>query len=151
MSVSVKLDPTVAACIIFENKVLLLLHTKLNKWLFPGGHIEANESPDTAIVREVKEEAGLDLILLQYSKIVIEKSLDEIEQLALPFHANIHNVGDHDHYCLFYLATAKNANFLTNHESQDIRWFTREEMNSLNNLPDSIKQMANRAFDLLDK
>jgi len=31
MSVSVKLDPTVAACIIFLNKDLLLLHTKLNK------------------------------------------------------------------------------------------------------------------------
>lgn len=150
MSDNVKLDLTVAACIIFENKVLLLLHTKLNKWLFPGGHIELNESPDTAIVREVKEEVGLDLILLQYSNIKIERGLDEIEPLALPFHTNIHNVGDHNHYCLFYLATVKNKNFLINHESQKIDWFSKEEVNDLANLPDSIKQMANKAFDLLN-
>ena len=54
------------------------------------------------------------------------------------------------HYCLFYLATVKNKNFLINHESQDIKWFSREEVNDLANLPDSIKQMANKAFDLLN-
>ncbi|MCB9802831.1 NUDIX domain-containing protein [Candidatus Nomurabacteria bacterium] len=144
-----KVDLTVGACIIFDNRVLLMLHTKLNKWLFPGGHIEPNESPDQAVIREVKEEAGLDLKLLQYSDMEIEKGPDELEKLALPFHANIHNVGDHDHYCLFYLGTVEDDNFTKNLESRDIRWFNKEELNNLINLPDSIKQMAIKALDLV--
>ncbi|MBT4648969.1 NUDIX domain-containing protein [bacterium] len=146
-----KLDLTVGACIIFEGKVLLLLHTKLNKWLFPGGHIEPNESPDKAIMREVKEETGLDLLLLQYSDIKINKGSDELEKLAIPFHANIHNVGDHNHYCLYYLAIVKNGSFLRNHESQDIKWLSKEDLIILDNVPNSIRQMANKAFDLLNE
>ena len=32
-----------------------------SKWLGVGGHIEENESPDDAILRETKEETGLTL------------------------------------------------------------------------------------------
>lgn len=32
------------------------------KWLGLGGHIEDNETPSDAVVREIKEEANLDLI-----------------------------------------------------------------------------------------
>ena len=146
-----KLDLTVGACIIFDDKVLLMLHTKLDKWLFPGGHIELNESPDKAIVREVKEETGLDLKLLQYSDIEVERGQDELEKLAIPFHANVHNVGDHDHYCLYYLATVKDDDFIRNNESKDIKWLTREEVLVLDNVPNSVRSMAVKAFDLLKK
>jgi 8-oxo-dGTP pyrophosphatase MutT (NUDIX family) len=39
--------------------VLLHLHRKLGMWLPPGGHIERDELPDDAAVREVFEETGL--------------------------------------------------------------------------------------------
>lgn len=54
-------DFTVATFVIHEGKVLLLWHKKLRKWLPPGGHIEPNELPDEAAVREVREEVGLDI------------------------------------------------------------------------------------------
>ena len=132
-----KLDLTVSACIVHEDKVLLLLHTKLKKWLFPGGHVDPNESLDDATVREVKEETGLDFVFSQKSPIA---SMEK-RSCALPFHANVHNVGDHDHYCAYYLGTVKNPNFIRNHESQDIQWFTLNEVEQLN-APDDIKAMA---------
>lgn len=32
-----------------------------NMWDIPGGHVEPNETPDQCIVREMKEEMGLDI------------------------------------------------------------------------------------------
>src|SRR3989344_4657964 len=109
-----KIDLTVSACIIFDGKILLMHHKKLDKWLFPGGHIDPNETPDGAILREVKEETGLNLIFVNFSE--LSKSPEEIEKLAIPFHANLHNVGDHDHHCSYYLGNVDNPNLVKNHE-----------------------------------
>ena len=58
------------AAIIFENeKGEFLLYLRDNKpdipfpdhWDLIGGHVEEGETPDEALVREVKEELGLDL------------------------------------------------------------------------------------------
>ena len=57
-------DFTVATFVVHEGKVLLLWHRKLGMWLPPGGHIEPNELPDEAAVREVREEAGLEVRLI---------------------------------------------------------------------------------------
>lgn len=42
-----------------KSKMLLIYHNGLNKWLPPGGHVEPDESPDLAVLREVREETGL--------------------------------------------------------------------------------------------
>ncbi|MDE1855818.1 MAG: NUDIX domain-containing protein [Candidatus Micrarchaeota archaeon] len=136
---NIKTDLTVGACIFFDNKILLVFHTKLNKWLFPGGHIEPNETPDTAIVREVKEETGLDFI---FSDFGMKKTEDVIRRLAIPFNANLHSVGDHNHYCMYYLGTVQTSEFLKNEESRDIRWFDRENIEELKNIPENVREMA---------
>ncbi len=50
---------TASALIIDEGKVLSVYHKKLGVWLYPGGHIEADENPEEALFREVREETGL--------------------------------------------------------------------------------------------
>jgi 8-oxo-dGTP pyrophosphatase MutT (NUDIX family) len=42
-----------------DGHVLLVEHRKLGWWLYPGGHIEPNEDPAQAVVREVAEETGI--------------------------------------------------------------------------------------------
>src|SRR3712207_2453622 len=49
---------TVAVFVVWEGMVLLHLHRKLGMWLPPGGHIERDELPDNAAIREVYEETG---------------------------------------------------------------------------------------------
>jgi 8-oxo-dGTP pyrophosphatase MutT (NUDIX family) len=42
-----------------EDRVLLVHHNKIGLWLYPGGHIDPNEDPAQAAVREVAEETGI--------------------------------------------------------------------------------------------
>lgn len=42
-------------------EVLLIYRKKTNDWTFPKGHVEAGEDAAMAVVREVKEETGLDV------------------------------------------------------------------------------------------
>jgi 8-oxo-dGTP pyrophosphatase MutT (NUDIX family) len=55
---------TVAVFVVWEGKVLLHRHRKLEMWLPPGGHIEKDELPDDAAVREVREETGVRVELV---------------------------------------------------------------------------------------
>lgn len=57
----------VTASIINDDKFLIIKENKpnaLNKWTFPGGHIEYGEDILFAAKREVKEETGLDIELV---------------------------------------------------------------------------------------
>ncbi|MGH3697497.1 MAG: NUDIX hydrolase [Pseudonocardiaceae bacterium] len=42
----------------------LIRHPRLGKWMLPGGHVEPNENPAEAALREVAEETGLAARLL---------------------------------------------------------------------------------------
>ncbi len=123
-----KRDLTVGAYIIHEGKLLLIFHNKLKIWLPPGGHIEQNETPDDAVKREVKEEVNLEIKLLQYNPLFTGRNVRE--ECALPFYTNIHNVGDHDHYGLFYLCEPKDITTLKGNpkELREYKWFYLEDL-----------------------
>lgn len=46
-----------------ENRILLCLRTDADIWNLPGGGIECGEAPWEGVVREVKEETGLDAVV----------------------------------------------------------------------------------------
>ncbi|HYM15755.1 MAG TPA: NUDIX domain-containing protein [Dehalococcoidia bacterium] len=50
---------TVTGFLCDGDRTLLHWHKKLRMWLPPGGHIDANEDPVQAVVREVLEETGI--------------------------------------------------------------------------------------------
>jgi 8-oxo-dGTP diphosphatase len=56
-----------ASAVVFDeaDRVLLVHHNKVRLWLYPGGHIDPNEDPAQAAVREVREEAGIDVEIIR--------------------------------------------------------------------------------------
>jgi 8-oxo-dGTP pyrophosphatase MutT (NUDIX family) len=56
-----------ATAYVFDpaGRILLLWHGKLLRWMPPGGHVDENELPEDAAVRECKEETGLDIEIVE--------------------------------------------------------------------------------------
>jgi 8-oxo-dGTP pyrophosphatase MutT (NUDIX family) len=56
---------TASVCVFNDEGAMLLVHhRKLDLWLYPGGHIDADEAPDEAAKREVLEETGIEVALI---------------------------------------------------------------------------------------
>ena len=50
---------TATGFVVQDGATLLHHHPKLAMWLPPGGHVEENEDPVQAVLREVEEETGI--------------------------------------------------------------------------------------------
>lgn len=64
------LDPKLASGALFtwDGGILLLrraIQPSYGKWVFPGGYVDRGETLETATIREVKEECGLDIRLVR--------------------------------------------------------------------------------------
>ena len=100
-----KIDFTVAIFVVHEGKILLIHHRKLDKWLPLGGHIELDEDPEQAALREAKEESGLDVELLGERPPTTEPGT---RALIAPRFLDIHRISDtHEHIGLIYWARPK--------------------------------------------
>ncbi len=123
-----KIDLTVGGYILFKERLLLIHHRKLDKWLPVGGHIELDETPDDALKREIFEETNLHVRILGVNELPLTDSVKA--NLAVPFHVNVHNVGDHDHVGLFYICEVKDPEeLIINDEVIQSRWFTKKMLN----------------------
>src|SRR5258705_6104772 len=100
-----KIDFTVAIFVVQEGRVLLIHHRKLDKWLPLGGHIELDEDPEQAALREAREESGLEVELLGERPPTTEPGT---RALIGPRLLDIHRIsGNHRHIRMIYLARAR--------------------------------------------
>ena len=125
-----KIDFTAEVFIVYENKVLLRKHDKYNIWLSVGGHIELDEDPNQAAIREVKEEVGLDIELYYDNAYALTQS-DDFRGLIPPCFMNRHRINDtHEHVSLVYFARTKTDELIISktEKSSACKWFTKEEI-----------------------
>lgn len=147
-----KIDFTVEVFLVYRNTVLLRKHDKYNIWLSVGGHIELDEDPNQAAIREVKEEVGLTIELYNPFHYEMQKS-DTYQELIPPFFLNRHTISDtHQHITLTYFAKAKTNvihQMIEEEHSQELKWFTRKNLKDTLDLSPHIRMYAMRALDEL--
>lgn len=93
---------TVAVFVVWQDRVLLHFHRKLGRWLPPGGHVEENELPDDAAVREVLEESGVAIRLVGGRGVPVQVP----RQLVVPAGVQVEDIyPGHQHVDLVYFAS----------------------------------------------
>ena len=59
---------TVSGFVVHADRVALHWHRKIGAWLPAGGHIEVNEDPVQAVLREIKEEFAIEAEILPLAR-----------------------------------------------------------------------------------
>ena len=144
-----KIDFTVAIFIVRERRVLLVHHRKLNKWLPLGGHIELDEDPEQAALREAREESGFEVELVGDRPPTTEEGT---RALIAPRFLDIHRISDtHEHIGMIYWARPKNGTMrLADAEHHDICWKSAEELDALQPpMSNAVKWYCRKAIEEL--
>jgi 8-oxo-dGTP pyrophosphatase MutT (NUDIX family) len=163
---------TASGFVVVDKKILLVKHKKLGFWLAPGGHVDEGELFHQAAEREVFEETGIRVRVVNPSPLISSKTSHYIPS---PFSTNLHwisqdryqqriagNTPDkpqvsskwplgceqHINYGFLAVPTSLNQTIVFDQvETDDINWFTEEEVNSLETT-DDIKQEIYHAFQI---
>ena len=141
------IDFTVAIFVVQEGRILLILHRKLIKWLPLGGHIELDEDPEIAALREAREESGLEVELIGDRPPTTEPGT---RALIAPRFLDIHKITEtHEHIGMIYWARPKSGSLaLAKEEHHDIGWFTSEELDGLTPpMSNAVKWYCRKAIE----
>jgi len=144
---SITRDWAATTFVVHHGRTLLLMHRKLGKWLPPGGHIDPHELPDVAALREVKEETGLDVALIDAGE-----PFGPVRRLAQPICILQETISpDHEHIDLIYVARVLEGELEHSPtESHEARWFDAEELGASEVVAD-VRELGRQAIALVDE
>jgi len=118
----------IRAAIVENNKILLVQETMDNKWAMPGGWADVGESPATAIIRETKEECGLDVLPV---KVVGVYDANRDGRPLELFHA----------YKIVFLCDVLSGNLGMSAETLAVNYFDFEDLPNLSTARTNIKHL----------
>ncbi len=149
---------TASALIENQGRFLILYHEKLKLWLYPGGHVEADEEPQDAALREIQEETGIEVSLLSCGvaeDMPLDLNGDTAAELAAPLITLCEKIPDKDgshhwHIDLVYLCQANNEARRLTSDRPNMKWASAGEAKELA-VPRELPSLMNRAARILAK
>lgn len=140
---------TATTFVVYQNRTVLHFHKSLKMWLPPGGHIDRDERPDHAAIREVKEETGLDVELVHDPTLIASENAIELPR---PRHILLENINPyHQHIDFIYFARAFSAEIIPDEgESTEVRWFSAAELSDPN-LTEDVRVLAREALHAISE
>lgn len=126
------------------DKIIFIQRVKeplIGYWLPPGGHLTEGESPDNAVIREVREETGLDTFF--NSQLDGEIQADErTQRIASPLIIQREFIDyRHDHIDLIFLLRAFAEGPLKVQGDQIAMWMGKEAIEKMP-MPENVRQAA---------
>lgn len=111
--------------------VLLLFHTKLQRWLQPGGHCDGDANLAAVALREATEESGIER--LRVHPVAIDLDVHRVDPPA---------DGPHLHLDARFLVIAPSgAQPRGNHESEAIRWVSPADLGDFDVDPGTVRMV----------
>jgi ADP-ribose pyrophosphatase YjhB (NUDIX family) len=152
---------TASAVVIANGHALLIHHKRIGAWLPPGGHVEDDELPHEAVIREVLEETGVEIEILSESlpdtkdpdAFLLPSPLCTHAVRALEQGSEIYHV-DMVYLCRPLMATQTELPRLTsNEEVHAVAWVTLSAMSELPLAKNVVEifQLAKRALGLTNQ
>lgn len=151
---------TATGFVVHGDRVLLHWHKKVKAWLPPGGHIEENEDPVQAVVREIREETGIEAEVVPAGP---RFDLDYPTQVHPPFTIMIEDIHDplegyHQHIDMIYFCQPSGSPGPINDGWQ---WVSRDDLANdvpLNGEgapspvppPKDVRVLAEQAFSIVN-
>lgn len=139
-------DFTATTFVVRNRRTLLLWHNKIQAWLPPGGHINPNELPETAALREVREETGLEVELLG-----AQQRWGNVRVLHTPICILLEDITPgHQHIDLIYFARNTGGQPQINpREAAAFRWFDCRDLEA-DEIAEDIRRLGNQAIEMVN-
>jgi len=138
-----------AGYLVKDSRVFLVHHKKFDKWTPPGGHIEENETPDQALIREWKEEIDLDIDVLPAHESAFAGDTNATP-VPMPFHIDLEREGFAvPHLGYFFYVRLKNndqAVRVLESELHGAKWFSIEDLPCVPTF-DQVRALAEYAIN----
>lgn len=133
-----------AGYLVKDNRVLLVHHNGFNKWTPPGGHIEEEETAAEAVVREWKEETGLDVEVIPAYPSAFAGD-DNATPIPMPFYIDLEREGFKVPHVghFFYVKLLDDSQEIVRQEAEvhEVRWFGLDELGQVPTF-DQVRALA---------
>lgn len=144
--------------VVHDGATALHAHDKLDMWLPPGGHLDRDEVPHEAAVREVREELGLDPTLVAPEADVESptvESMPQPQQFLLEDINTCDGAVGHQHVDFVYYGSVGSRDISPEAGEQaaaDWEWFTPERLRAnADRLESDVVEIGQRAIEAVDE